>query len=131
VLEGTLWDIAWVDVAHSDPSLVDGCRKVIGGLLEVFGDPELEWLRDPGLARWAVLASLRVEQTAQARGVRGFFRSGEADLLRALEAECAQRASARRPFAANLADRLRSLESRGVYVNPDLYAALDELAARS
>jgi hypothetical protein len=54
-----------------------------------------------------------------------FGRSEKSDLLAALARECAARVDASRPLPGNLTERLRNLESSGVYVNADIYSAID------
>jgi hypothetical protein len=120
MIEGVLFNVVWVTRYNGKPDCLDECRTKVAAILGIFSDRGAFWLQDPRLCSWAVGASLVVERNGQRKGFSKLFRSREVEMLERVIADCL----AHDGFPPGLADRLRIIESHGVFFPSDIYAAI-------
>jgi hypothetical protein len=119
-----LWEVSWVERFGEDTDCVEPCRRKVAMILSVLIDPDLKYLHDPLLAAWCVIALLKVERTARRPGLFRWTRPAELDSIEALLRDCEQHMADRRGLPVDLKEKLKILESRGVFLPSDLHAVL-------
>jgi hypothetical protein len=128
-IEATLFNVFWVDSFIDQANCFEQCRKKIADILWAFTKScDAAYLKDPVLCVWAVVRSLIVERNARTKGLAKLLRSKEVAMLDRVIADC--QAHRERGLPADLADRLRILESHGVFFPSDIYPVVADSMAR-